>query len=249
MSAPANIRRTSLLARLLDVIWPRDCEVCGRRVDRPGRHVCSDCLMRLPLVPTDGCCRRCGRDVPGLDREFVCEDCRTHCPHFDRVASALRFEGEARQMMLDFKFNRHLWLRDDLVDWLEGAARARFKVGEIDLVVPMPTTTWHRLDRGFNQCDYLARPLARRLERPFAGRLMKRVGSPQRQGGLDEDERRQNVVGTFAVRRPARVKGACVLVVDDIMTTGSTLSECAKTLKAAGAAKVWAVTLCRSIRD
>ena len=238
-----------MLGKILDVIWPRDCEVCGRRVDRPGRHVCSDCLMRLPFVPTDGCCRKCGRDVPKLDREFLCEDCRTHRPHFDRVASAFRFDAEARQMMLDFKFNRHLWLRDDLVDALEGIARARLKVDEIGLVLPMPTTLWHRADRGFNQCDYLAKPLAKRLGRPFAKHAMKRIGSPKRQGGLDEEERRTNVEGTFAVTRPDLVTKRTVLVVDDIMTTGSTLSECARTLKAAGAAKVWAVTLCRSLRD
>ena len=238
-----------MLGKLLDVVWPRACEICGQKVDRPGRHVCSDCLMRLPFVPTDGCCRKCGRDVPGLDREFLCEDCRTHNPGFDRVASALRFENEARQMMLDFKFNRHLWLREDLVDYLEGIARARFKVGEIDLVLPMPTTLWHRMDRGFNQCDYLAKALAKRLERPFAKHAVRRVGSPKRQGGLKEDERRTNVVGTFAVRKPDFVDGRTVLVVDDIMTTGSTLSECAKTLKAAGAVRVWAVTLCRSLRD
>ena len=205
--------------------------------------------MRLPFVPTDGCCRKCGRDVPKLDREFLCEDCRTHRPHFDRVASALRFEDVARQMMLDFKFNRHLCLRDDLVDYLEGILRARFKVDEIGLVLPMPTTLWHRADRGFNQCDYLAKLLAKRLGRPFAQHALRRIGSPKRQGGLDEDERRTNVEGTFAVTRPDLVAKRTVLVVDDIMTTGSTLSECARTLKATGAARVWGVTLCRSLRD
>lgn len=205
--------------------------------------------MRLPFAPTDGCCRRCGRDVPGLDREFVCEDCRTHRPHFDRAASALRFEGEARQMMLDFKFHRHLWLRDDLVDYLEGVVRARFKIAEIDLVVPMPSTLLHRLDRGFNQCDYLAKPLARRLGLPFVRRTLGRIGSPQRQSRLSEEDRRENVKGTFAVCKPATVTGRTVLVVDDIMTTGSTLSECAKALKDAGAARVWCATLCRSLRD
>jgi len=205
--------------------------------------------MRLPFLPTTGCCRRCGRDVPGLDREFICEDCRTHRPHFDRVASALRFEDVARQMMLDFKFNRHLWLRDDFVDWLEGIARAWFKVDEIGFVLPVPTTLLHRADRGFNQCDYLAKALARRLGCPCSGHALRRTGSPKRQGGLGEEERRTNVVGTFEVVRPQKVAGKTLLLVDDIMTTGSTLSECARTLKAAGAGKVWAVTLCRSIRD
>lgn len=245
---------TDFFRKLLDVAYPRTCEVCGEEVDRPGRYVCSDCLMRLPFVPTKGCCRRCGRDVPGLDREFVCEDCRTHRPHFDRVASVLRFEDEARQMLLDFKFRRHLWLRDDFVDWLEGTARARFRVDRIGLVLPMPTSLRHRWDRGYNQCDYLAKPLASRLGVPFSKHVIRRVGDPERQGALAEEDRRENVVGTFAVtgwgeRWRARMpRGSSVLVVDDVMTTGSTLSECARTLKAAGFKRVWGLSLLRSLR-
>ena len=234
-------------------MWPRGCEVCGRPSDRPGRHVCSDCLNRLPFSPTDGCCRRCGRDAAHLDGEFLCEDCRTHRPHFDRAASALRFEGEAREMVLSFKFRNHLWLRDDLVDWLEATVLARFRVAEADVVVPMPSTLWHRIDRGYNQCAYLARALARRLGKPFDARAMRRVGSPRRQAGLSEEARRANVVGTFACRRdfsafPPDGRRATVLVVDDVMTTGATLSECAHELKRAGATRVWSVTLARSLR-
>lgn len=239
---------------LLDIIWPRKCEICGRPADRPGRYLCSDCLMRLPMIPVTGCCRKCGRDVPELDREYLCEDCRTHRPAFDRVASALRFEEDARQLLLDYKFKRSLWLKNDFVDLLEGVARARFKVEEIDLVLPMPTTLRHRIDRGYNQCDYLAAGLAKRLGRPFLKHGLRRVGDFERQGGLDEERRRTNVIGTFEVtsagrRRFAKLtEKATVLVLDDIMTTGATLSECAKTIKESGISRVWCVSLCRSIR-
>lgn len=246
---------TGLLGRVLDLVYPRTCEVCGGEVDRPGRYVCSGCLMRLSFVPTKGCCRRCGRDVAGLDREFVCEDCRTHRPSFDRVASVLRFDGEARQMLLDFKFQRHLWLRDDFTDWLEGTVRARFRVNQIALVLPMPTSFRHRWDRGYNQCDYLAQALAKRLGVPFSKHVVKRVGDPARQGGLSEEDRRENIKGTFVVTRWGRrwltrmPRGSSVLVVDDVMTTGSTLSECAKTLKDAGFKRIWCVSLLRSLRE
>ena len=242
-----------MLAELLDALWPRPCEVCGRPSDRPGRHVCADCLNRLPFLPTDGCCRRCGRDAPGLDGEFLCEDCRATKPHFDRAASALRFEGCAREMVNAFKFRNHLWLRADFADWLEAVARTRFRVEQIDVVMPMPATFAHRLDRGYNQCVYLARPLAKRLGLRFDSRALRRVGSPRRQGGLDEEDRRKNVVGTFEVRRPLSFCGVAstkptVLLVDDIMTTGSTLSECARMLKDAGAGRVWCLTLAHSLR-
>ena len=247
----SSIRQFSYshIPTLLDFIWPRTCEACGRPVDRPGRHVCSDCLNRLPFAPTDGCCRKCGRAADKLNGEFLCEDCRANQPSFDRVASALYFDLDARTMLNDFKFKNHYWLRNDFADWLEGVARARFKVDEVDLVLPMPSTLVHRMDRGFNPCDYLGRVLAKRLKKPYVARALERVDVRRRQRGLSEEDRRTNVVGTFHVRKPAAVHEKTVLVVDDILTTGSTLSECAAELKLAGAARVWCVTLARTPRN
>ena len=203
--------------------------------------------MRLELVPHLGLCRKCGRDAAGLDAEFLCEDCRVHRPAFDRGVSAMRFEGTARDLVNRYKFRRGLYLMKDLVDILEGAVRAHFKVEEIDSVLPMPSTILHRFLRGYNQCGYLAKELARRLGKKCRGRVIRRIGNPLRQGGLKEDDRRKNVIGTFAVRKPEAVAGKTVLVIDDVMTTGSTLAECAKTLKAAGARRVWVATLARSL--
>lgn len=204
--------------------------------------------MRLPFVRQEGCCRKCGRSVPAFVGEFVCDDCRSLRPAFDAAASVLVFDAEARRSVLDWKFNRHFWLRDDLTDFLEGVIRVRFPVSEIDAVVPMPVTVWHRFDRGFNQCAILARALSARIDRPYRPHAVRRCGHPQRQSGLNEDERKKNVVGTFRVSDPSVVRGRRLLVVDDVMTTGSTLSECARELKRAGAAAVWCVTLARSIR-
>ncbi len=209
--------------------------------------------MRLELVPSTGLCRRCGRAAVGLDGEYLCETCRREKPAFDRAATVLRFEGVARDLINAFKFRARLEIRDDFVDWLEAAARMRFRVEEIDAIVPMPSTLGHRFLRGYNPCAVLARPLARRLKRSFKP-LLKRVGHPARQGGLSEEDRRTNVVGTFALTRAgeafvrAREK-ATVLLIDDIMTTGSTLAEAAKTLKEAGIARVWALTLAHTERQ
>ncbi|MBR2941471.1 MAG: ComF family protein, partial [Kiritimatiellae bacterium] len=189
-----------MLEKVLDLLWPRRCAVCGGKADRPGRHLCSDCLMRIPFVPTDGLCRRCGRDAPGLDGEFLCSDCADELrPAFDRAASAMRFEGEARELVNAFKFRGALHLRGDFVDFLEATARARFRVGEIGFVAPMPSAVRNRFYRGYNQCDYLASALARRLGAPYAAHALRRVGVFRKQAGLGEKERRENVKGTFAV--------------------------------------------------
>jgi len=166
----------------------------------------------------------------------------------DDAASAVRFECETREIINDYKFNGHIWLRDDFVDWVEAAARSRFDVSAIDAVIAIPTTLGHRINRGYNQSAFLAESLAKRLDRIFLGRAVARTGHPKRQSSLSEEERAENVKGTFVVREPELVRGRTILLVDDIMTTGSTLSECSKTLKAAGAWQVWSVTLARSVR-
>ena len=236
---------------VLDFLWPRYCAGCGRPVDRPCGHFCSECLDRLPFVPTQGLCRRCGRDTGDLDVEYQCIDCRgRHPPHYDRAGSALRFDGKAREIINAFKFRRAFFLRNDFADFLSAAARVRFKVDEIDFVSEIPATRQHRFLRGYNPAGILADAMASRLNKPRL-KSLRRIGSPKRQGGLDEESRHENVKGTFAVRgNSVKVKlvGRTILLVDDIMTTGATFSEAAKTLKAVGAKRVWTLSLARSVR-
>ena len=151
-------------------------------------------------------------------------------------------------MILDYKFNRALHLVPDFTDWLEASLNVRFAAPEIDLVVPMPIRRLHRWNRGYNQSAYLAKELAKRIDRRCDPRQLDRTGSPERQGGLTEEERRENVRGTFAAPHPEEVRGRTVLLVDDVMTTGATFSEAASTLKSAGASRVWCLSLARSVR-
>lgn len=204
--------------------------------------------MRLAFQPTDGLCRICGRDAVGFTGEYLCTDCRSRRPFFERAASALRFEGIARELINAYKFRSAIHLCDDFVDFLEATTRVRFDLAEVSLMTSIPATLSHRLLRGFNPSEELSCLLARRLAKPYA-KLLKRVGSPRRQGGLDEEERRKNVLGTFALKRPRRRIEGTVLLVDDVMTTGSTLSEAASILKLGGAARVWTVSLARSVRS
>ena len=214
----------NILHGFFDLIWPRTCEICRRPVDRPGRHFCAECLNRIPFIR------------PG---DFVYE--------IPDAVSAVRFECETREAVNAFKFRSHLWLRDDFTDWIEAAASARFDLAAADVVVAMPVTAYRRLDRGYNQCEYLAKALAKRIDRRFGKGVLARQGNPRRQSELSEEDRKENVKGTFAVRKPSEVRGRTIILVDDILTTGATLSEAVKSLKIAGASRVWCVTLAKSV--
>ncbi len=237
-----------MIEEILDSLWPRRCAVCQRPVDRPGRYICADCVNRVPFIEVKGCCRVCGRALEGMSFDWCCEDCsKLHPPFFDRAASAVRFEAEMRELITAFKFHQHLELTADFTDWLEGAAKARFLVREIEAIIPMPTRYYPRINKGYNPSELLAKGLAKRFDKPYSAHILARQGKFRQQAKLSEDERRENVKDTIRVRQPERVKGKCLLLIDDIMTTGSTLSEAARALKLAGAQKVWCLTLARSL--
>lgn len=204
--------------------------------------------MRVPFLSQDGCCRVCGRSVENAAGGFVCEECRHLSTAYDAAASAVFFENDARDLLHKYKSGESVWLKDDFVDWIEAAARARYDLTQVDAVVPMPITLFHRIDRGYNQCVYLGRSLAKRIDRICLENAVVRCGHPRRQAGLSEEERRENVIGTFKVVDASLVRGRTILLVDDVMATGSTLSECAKMLKEGGAWRVWGLTLARSVR-
>jgi ComF family protein len=111
----------------------------------------------------------------------------------------------------------------------------------------MPISLKTRINRGYNQSEYLAARVARNIDRRFDGGILKRVGNPKRQSTLGADERMENVTNTIKLVKPEMVRGRTVLVVDDIMTTGASLSECARVLKEAGAWRVWTLCLARAI--
>ena len=208
-----------MLESILDLFFPRECPVCGNPSDRPGRHVCSDCLNRFSTVPPDA-----------------------------GIAAALWFDGTARRLIHEFKFRSQLHLREDLVDFLEGAALVHYDVAKVDLVVPIPSVWFRCWLRGYNQSALLAKSLARRLKLPFDPRILRRKGLPRRQASLDSAGRAKNAKGTFKVpvRKSAAVKGKTILLVDDIRTTGATLLEARKTLLAAGAKSVLALALAKT---
>ena len=244
-----NLR--GMLSSAMDLVWPRRCAVegCRRKVDRPGRHVCSACFSSLPYHDRRGC-SVCGA-VPAADEpnDFVCADCLEHPPAYDMCRSAIRHEFAGRQLVLDLKFRRWTWLRDDLVDLLEGAARAKMDVSAVDVVVPVPLYRWRRFARRFNQAELLAEGLAGRIERLCIPDALERTRDTGHQSRLGGKDRRMNVKGAFRVRRPAELRGRTVLLVDDVATTCATLSECAAAMKKSGAGRVWCLTVSRSVRE
>ena len=240
-----RLRIVDLLGGLTDILYPRRCAACGRSVGNEPGHICWDCRAGAESVAAPFC-DLCGDPVEGVvEHRFVCSACRRWPPGFDVARSAMRHRGAFRRIMHEMKYNRHTALARDLSEFLYNCVAMHYSELRFDVVACVPLHRAKERERTYNQSDLLARGLAARLGIPAAARCMVRVRPTVSQSGLKANERRRNVHRAFAVRDPGWVEGRRVLLVDDVMTTGSTVSECAWALKNARAAQVAVATVAR----
>ena len=181
------------------------------------------------------------------DRGRLCGACRLRAPAFAYARAGARYGDLVRAALHAFKFGGRRALALPLGDLLAEAVQDRLPLGLPDLLLPVPLHPRRERERGFNQSSLLARRLGRAWGRPVRDDILGRVVATPSQTALDAVARRANVRGAFRLRRPELIAGRHVVVVDDILTTGATLSECARTLQEMGAARVGALTVARVV--
>lgn len=235
------------LAAVLDVLFPPLCHVCRRFIPTAGElHICHDCRELMPpIVPP--LCTVCGLPFAGAGTDHVCGSCSTSPPRFDAARAAFAYEGASRDLIHAFKYHNKTHLRRPLalmtIERLSEFIRSR----RSDLIMPVPLHRKKLSGRGFNQAVLLGEILSQRLDIPLDRQNLGRIRWTEPQVNLAAPDRRINVKGAFAIREPALVNGHRVLLVDDVLTTGSTADECGKVLKSAGAADVTVVTVARAL--
>ena len=179
-----------------------------------------------------------------------CRGCHEFEPDFDRAVSFGEYAGALRGVIHLLKYDNVLPAAPVLGEKLaEAIAQLRLASDETPLLVPVPLHKTKRRERGFNQAERIARAAVKRLPQHVeVASVLKRQRHTRSQVGLTREERIANLRDAFRVFAPGRVKGRTVIVADDVMTTGTTVSECARVLKKAGAERVWAATVARTLK-
>jgi len=234
----------------LDLIFPPHCVSCGLPMG-PGvnKALCLPCAEKIHWIGPDRCLR-CG-DATGDGSGAVsdCSSCRSYPPVFvQSICAVARYaEGPLRDLILGLKFGHKLHLTPVLGELLAARLKATALVEPGWVVVPAPLTAAAARKRGFNQAEELARRVARRLGLACETRLLLKTRSTPPQATLSREERRVNVKGAFGclARLLPRYQGARILLIDDVITTGSTVSECARALVQAGIGAVRAASVAR----
>jgi ComF family protein len=230
---------------LFNLVFPDDCRLCQQPLKNLSRiPVCPACLSLPKALEAEFFCRACRTpfvdDYP-LDEHDLCTVCRESLVNFDTAYSFGSYEGPLRTLIHLFKYGKVESLAEPL---------SRFVIQALpldqnfDLVIAMPMHWRKQWERGFNQAELLAQPVAKRYGLKLSNHL-RRKRYTKAQAGLSELQRRENLKDSFAVRRPGQVAGKRVLLIDDVFTTGATLRAAAAVLKNAGAARVSALTLAR----
>ena len=233
----------------LALIYPQPCAICGRNVE--SRHegvACAACWAATQLFGSeDLLCRKCGAlslaSVPEAMRKQVrCGRCDNDAYTFARTCGS--YDGALRASILQLKRQPHVPAR---LASLINEAQRREPLNSAEVIVPVPLHESREGERGFNQASVIARELARVAGLPLDEHsVVRRVHTERHRAGMDAKARRDSVSDAFAVRRNDLIAGKRVLLVDDVFTTGATVSACAETLTRAGAAEVLVLTVARA---
>src|SRR5262245_51697074 len=227
-----------LLRGCLQLIYPAACLLCRRPLSPDLDDFCPDCRSALTTDPHPSC-PRCGGSVgPHAHLDGGCGRCRDVPFHFDGTRRLGPYHGLLRDAVLRMKQPQGDALSEAVGDLWAGHAEAPLRELRADVVVPVPLHWRRRWSRRHDQCRTLARCLARRLRLPCRTGWLRRVRHTPLQTAVPTSARRENVRGAFRARPDPGLRGRTVLLVDDVLTTGSTASEAARALIVAGAARV-----------
>jgi len=232
----------------LDLILPPLCLKCRAPVSDP-QSLCGTCWSELKFMGPPHCAQ-CGLPFPHALGEGVrCAACIARPPSFAKGRAAVAYDDASRDLILSFKHGDRLEAVPLFARWMANAGHE--VLAEADVLIPVPLH-WVRLaTRRYNQAALLAHAISKRADLRVATNLLRRRRRTRSQGEMfSARERMRNVAGAFAVAKAdqSKLTGLNIVLVDDVLTTGATLSACAKTLLRAGAGSVSFVTLARVVR-
>lgn len=231
----------NISAFFFDIFFPPRCLNCGKY----GEILCFDCAGKIVEIKT-ATCPDCGR-ISALGR--YCNACSKRLS--DRslcgILVAARYdEGPTKEMIHRLKYSGVISQSEHLAELISSQIAARFSKFSNYIIVPVPLHKSRKNSRGFNQSELIARHISAKLDLP-GGDALVRTLKTKNQVGLPRSKRLTNLIGAFSCVDTRLVKGKKIFLIDDVATTGATLNECAKVLKAAGAKEIWGAVIARNI--
>jgi ComF family protein len=232
---------------ILTLTYPQSCKICGQSVENSADgFVCDDCWEKTRIfIGWEVLCQKCGDYLKGQNEIFNtnCKRCNEH--FYDQAKSCGFYETALLTTILNLKHTPFLPQKAEqlLLQVFENSAFT-----SATRIIPVPLSRERFVERTFNQASIIGQNLAKKTELVFDdASLVRTVHSEKNRHGMDRKARAESVKNAFEVKRPKLISGEIILLVDDVFTTGATVSNCAKALKKKGAKKVFVLTLARAV--
>lgn len=229
----------------LELFYPSRCHLCGE-IAEVNSVICDACEDKIERIG-DNRCDICGKR---FEAQYIgsrlCGDCILHKPAFDCVRAFARYKEPMSEMVQRLKYKREFQFLDWMTNALLQVYQREYSGENFALIIPVPLHWRRLLWRGYNQALILAKPLSKKLGIPLAPDILVRTRHTSHQVGLSPAKRKENIKASFRVKNRNLVEGKKILLVDDIVTTGVTVDEAAKTLKKSGADRVCVLALART---
>jgi ComF family protein len=235
--------KSIIVNKILNTLFPETCPVCSERTDdHSTAPICKTCWNTIR--PYSGpVCQRCGKPLVS-DSATYCGECLKREPAFDCARSFGLYEGALRNAIYHMKYFGLRRLAGPLAEKMTG-----MRLPPVDAVIPVPLHRSRHRQREFNQSALVARHAARKLNAELIINGLRKTRETAPQVGLTYKERIKNVRNAFSIEDEGRITGKKIILVDDVVTTGSTIRECAKALKRGGASYVYAASLAHGMSD
>lgn len=225
----------------MDVVYPPACICCGELLNKDRLHICALCETKISYLQ-EPCCLKCGKEIEEDDREF-CSDCSTLSRTFEKGFPVMCYEEPISDSLAKFKYaGKRQYATYYAKEIVKKHGRNFFDLG-IEALIPVPIHKEKLKKRGYNQAKILATELGRLLDIPVDDGIIKRIVNTLPQKELDNKKREENLRNAF-IYTGKIVEYKCVLLVDDIYTTGATIEACTRVLKEQNIRNIYYTSLC-----
>ncbi|MCP2518928.1 ComF family protein [Candidatus Aminicenantes bacterium AC-708-M15] len=230
------------------LLFPSYCEICSSFLESfEEKVICNECWEKI--IPYRGqICLKCGKAIKSsFYQPHYCQHCLTNVPTFSLHRSFGKYEGVLKDIILLFKFKRKRVLGKKLGYLAYETLKANPIFLKSEVIIPVPLYPKREKERGFNQCEIIAIELEKLTNIRFLKNVLIKIKDTPPQSVLDFKKRKNNVKGAFYVKNSLHIYKKNVLLIDDVYTSGSTIMECSKILKKAGAKEIFVLTLAQTV--
>lgn len=237
------MKLNDLINFIKNIIFPPRCVFCERILEPNIKLcVCGECGADLEFCADSVCCEKCGKPILGFGEKKLCYFCvNKKAKHFNRIISVFTYEGNVKKSIIKYKSQGLESHADVYSDCISMRIVEEYKGLKFDFICGPPSHNERK--SGFDQVELLCKRLSKKLEIPYKKGIFAQTRKTKKQSGLSYKARLENMVNSLKITKNTVLDGQTVLLIDDVCTTRSTITECARALKASGAKSVYAATV------